>query len=201
MDQEQQQQQQPIQPLQVLPLLQDSDESKKAKALFLVGNVDNDMCSEVLKTIFETDWKGEEIKELTIYISSEGGSLPNCFAMIDAILFVKSAFGIHVTTFGLGEAASAGFFLLLTGDSRALFPNCMVFVHEHLTLGTDATSYSDRKKEDKDQDHIYDMYIEYTAERLGITTGKVKRLLKKNRYLRESELITYNIITKDKWPQ
>lgn len=175
---------------------QSREMSKQAKALFIVGEVDDDMCKTVLQTLFETDWKGENFTELTIYISSEGGSLPACFAMIDAINFVRDAFGIHVTTFGLGEAASAGFFLLLTGDSRAIFPNCMVFVHEHLTVEAGTTSYSDRKKEDKDQDKLYAMYIDFTSNRLGISNAKVKRLLKKNRYLRPSELVNYNIITK-----
>lgn len=177
---------------------QENQEQKKdqqAKAIFIVGEVDDTMCLSILQTLIETNWK--EYSELTIYISSEGGSLPACFAMIDAINFVREAFNIHVTTFGLGEAASAGFFLLLTGDNRALFPNCMVFVHEHLTIGDGTTSYSDRKREDKDQDKIYAMYIDYTARRLGISTRKVKTLLKKNRYLKPSELISYNIITKN----
>lgn len=173
------------------------DQDKKAKALFIVGEVNDQICLEVLKNLFETDWKNDEYSELTIYISSEGGSLPSCFAMIDAINFVKEAFGVHVTTFGLGEAASAGFFLLLTGDSRAIFPNCMVFVHEHLTMGADARSYSEIKKEDKDQDKIYAMYIDYTAKRLGISPKKVKTLLKKNRYLTMKELKQYNIITSE----
>jgi ATP-dependent protease ClpP protease subunit len=171
--------------------------NKKAKALFIVGEVNEQMGLEVLKTIFETDWKNDGYSELTIYISSEGGSLPSCFAMIDAINFVKEAFGVHVTTFGLGEAASAGFFLLLTGDTRAIFPNCMVFVHEHLTIAADAKSYSEIKKEDKDQDKIYSMYIEFTAQMLKISPRKVKALLKKNRYLTLKELKQYNIITSE----
>lgn len=182
----------------------DQDQNKlesnqnKAKALFIIGEVDDKMCSEVLQTIFETDWKTDGYTELTIYISSEGGSLPACFAMIDAINFVRETFGVHITTFGLGEAASAGFFLLITGDNRAIFPNCMVFVHEHLTIDGSASSYSERKKEDKDQDKIYSMYIKYCSERLGISKTKVKGLLKKNRYLKPSELINYNIISKEK---
>jgi len=42
------------------------------------------------------------------------------------------------------------------------------------------------------------MYIDYTAKRLGITPTRVRGLLKKNRYLKKSELIKYNIITQGK---
>lgn len=175
---------------------QEETKEPKAKALFVVGEVNELLTKEFLKNIFETDWIKDNYKELTIYISSEGGSLPCCFAMIDAIDFVREAFGVHVTTFGLGEAASAGFFLLCAGDNRGLFPNCNVFVHEHQAYGADPASYSERKLEEKDQDRLYNQYINYTANRLGISRIRVKRLLKKNRYLRESELANYNIITK-----
>jgi len=170
----------------------------KAKAIFIIGEVNDQMCAQVLKALFETDWAGDGIVELTIYISSEGGSLPACFAIIDAIDFVRDTFNVHVTTFGLGEAASAGFFLLINGDTRGLFPSCMVFVHEHMTIDQDTSSYSERKRVDKDQDMIYAMYIDYTAKRLGITPTRVRGLLKKNRYLKKSELIKYNIITQGK---
>lgn len=173
-------------------------EDQKAKAIFIIGEVDSEMCTKVVQELINTDWISDNCKELTIYISSEGGSLHDCFAIIDVINFVKECFGVHVTTFGLGEAASAGFFLLISGDDRAIFPNCMVFVHEHMTISSDSSSYSERKREDKDQDKLYAMYINYTAERLGITKAKVKGLLKKNRYLKPSELISYNIITSKK---
>lgn len=182
---------------QVQQQIQEQEINDKAKVFFIVGDVDETMAKEFLKFIFETDWLGEDYKELTIYIASEGGSLPYCFAIIDAINLVRESFNVHVTTFGLGETASAGFFLLISGDTRKLFPNCMVFVHEHLTVGSESSPYSERKRVDRDQDKIYAMYIEYTSKRLGITKEKARHLLKKNRYLKKSELIAYNIITRE----
>lgn len=167
----------------------------KAKAMFAIGEVNSQMCLDLIKELLDTNWI--EYSELTLYICSEGGSLPDCFAILDMINFIRETFGIHVTTFGLGEAASAGFFLLCSGDDRAIFPNCQIYVHEHLTIGDGTSSYSERKREDKDQDRLYTMYINYTAERLGISKARVQGLLKKNRYLKPSELISYNIITKN----
>ena len=114
--------------------------------------------------------------------------------MIDAVNFVRETFGIKVTTFGLGEVASSGFFLFLLGDTRVLFPNCRAFVHEHIAPIGEQT-YGERKRDDKDQKVLYTMYVDYCANRLQISNTKVRNLLKKNRFLTNKELVTYGIIT------
>lgn len=166
----------------------------KTKQLYIIGEINEDVSRNVLRAIFETDWEKEGITNLSIYIASEGGYLKDCFAMIDAIDFVREAFGIKVTTFGLGEVASSGFFLFLAGDVRIMFPNCKAFVHEHIAPMGEQT-YGERKRDDRDQKVLYDMYVQYCAGRMGITTTKAKNLLKKNRFLTAKELVTYNVIT------
>ena len=172
------------------------DEKIKIKQLFIVGEINEDRSREIIKALFETNWEKEEITNIHLYITSEGGYLKDCFAIIDAILFVKEAFNIHVSTFGLGECASAGFFIFLVGDMRVLFPRCNVFVHEHITQFSENT-YSDSKKEEKDATMLYDMYVKYTCDRLQLSKARVRTLLKKNRYLRFNELESFNIITKE----
>jgi len=166
----------------------------KTKQIYVVGEINDEVSKEVLKALFETKWKKEQITNLSIYIASEGGYLQDCFAIIDAILFVKEAFNISVCTFGLGECASAGFFIFLSGDTRVLFPRCSVFVHEHITMFSEST-YSETKKEEKDAKVLYDMYVKYTSDRLGMSITRTKNLLKKNRYLTPQELVKYKIVT------
>lgn len=166
----------------------------KSKQLYIIGEINEDVSKNVLRVIFETDWETEEINNLNIYIASEGGYLKDCFAIIDAIDFVRETFNINITTFGLGEVASSGFFLFLIGDIRILFPNCKAFVHEHIAPMGEQT-YGERKRDDKDQKVLYDMYVQYCASRMGVSVTKAKNLLKKNRFLTQKELVTYNIIT------
>lgn len=167
----------------------------KTKQMFIIGEINEERSKDIIKALFETDWKGEGINNLSIYISSEGGFLIDCFAMIDAIQFVRDTFDVNITTFGLGECTSAGFFLFLLGDIRVLFPSCKIYVHEHIaTLGE--SSYDDTKREIKDQKMVYDMYVEFCSKRLGVSKTRVKGLLKKNRYLTQKELEKFNIITK-----
>lgn len=171
-----------------------TDENLKTKQLYIIGPIDEEVSRDIIKALFETDWKKEEINNLSIYIASEGGYLKDCFAIIDAIQFIRDTFDVHISTFGLGECASAGFFLLLVGDLRVKFPRCNIFVHEHITTSGDS-SYSDMKREGRDARIIYEQYVAYCAERLGISHTKVKNLLRKNRYLTDKELIKYKIIS------
>jgi len=171
-----------------------TDGDLKTKQLYIIGEINEELSRDIIKALFETDWKTEGINNLSIYISSEGGYLKDCFAMTDAIQFIRDSFDVHISTFGLGECASAGFFLFLIGDLRVLFPSCKVFVHEHITIATEST-YSDTKREGRDAKTLYDMYVEYTAKRLGISATRAKNLLKKNRYLTPTELVKFKVIT------
>jgi ATP-dependent protease ClpP protease subunit len=175
-------------------LVQTESKDSKVKQLYVIGEINEEISKDVIKTLFETDWKKEGYDTLSIYITSEGGYLKDCFAIIDAIMFVREAFNIHVCTFGLGECASAGFFIFLTGDTRILFPRCNVFVHEHITMFSEST-YSQTKKEGKDAKMLYDTYLRFTADRLGTSITKAKNLLKKNSYLTASELTKFKIVT------
>lgn len=170
------------------------DGELKTKQLYIIGEINEDVSRDIIKALFETDWKAEGINNLSIYITSEGGYLKDCFAMIDAIQFIRDTFNVHISTFGLGECASAGFFLFLVGDLRVLFPSCKVFVHEHITITSEST-YSDTKREGRDAKALYEMYVDYTAARLGISATRAKNLLKKNRYLTPTELLKFKVIT------
>lgn len=163
------------------------------KVLYVVGEVNENMSSDVIKEIIESDWSEDNIKELHIYICSEGGYLRDCFAIIDLIQQIREQFGITIRTYGLGEVVSAGFFIFLLGDERHLFPSCRVFVHEHITEGAEQT-YGERIKADKTEEReVYENYARYTSERLGLSLRKAKNLLKKNKWLTKQEVKSYNI--------
>lgn len=163
------------------------------KSLYLIGEINEEVSKDSIRYLFETNWTDEGIQALNVYINSEGGFLKDCFGIIDAINFVRKACGVTINTYGLGECASAGFFLFIVGDYRILFPNCKVYVHEHIADTIGAT-YGERKRDEKDQKVLYEMYVTYTANSLGISKTRVKNLLKKNRYLTDKELESYNIL-------
>lgn len=172
-------------------------EDNSKKNLYIIGEVNDGISNELIREMVEIDWEENPIKELNIYINSQGGFLSDCFAIIDLIQEFKNKYNFIINTFGLGEVASAGLFLFLLGDNRFLFPSCRVFVHSHITVSAEKT-YDERIKEDNtDEKAIYNNYVEFMANRLNISTAKAKNLLKKCKWLTKKEIKDYNIC-KDK---
>lgn len=169
-----------------------------SKAIYIFGEINENISREVVSDIVETNWDKDNIKTINIFICSEGGNLSDCFAIIDTIELLKESKGIIVITHGLGEVVSAGFFLFLLGDIRILYPSCRVFVHEHITIGAECQTYGERIKQDKTEERrIYKMYVDYIARRLNITGKRAKNLVAKNDWLTRAQLTEYNVIPKE----
>ena len=66
--------------------------------------------------------------ELTILINSFGGDAWACMAMVHHIQFMQMS-GIHVTTFNMGLAASAGAIIWTMGDTRYAAPYSVFMFH------------------------------------------------------------------------
>jgi ATP-dependent protease ClpP protease subunit len=178
--------------------VQTNKEGIKVKTLFAIGEVNDGMSQGIITELLSHNWEKDPVRQVLLYISSEGGYLHDCFAMIDLLEFFKYKYDFEIITFGLGEIASAGLFLFMVGDQRILFPSCRVFVHEHISMSAEQT-YSERLKADKGEETIvYNNYLKYTARNLGLTNRRAKALLKKNKWLTELEIRNYNITTMDR---
>jgi ATP-dependent protease ClpP protease subunit len=164
------------------------------KILYIIGEVNESVASNIIKELLEVDWDAGQTKEIHLYITSQGGYLADCFAITDLLLHIKEKNNIRIYTYGLGEIASAGFFIFIAGDERMLFPSCRVFVHTHITTGDDRT-YEERVKADKTEEkEVYNNYVRYTASQLGLSIAVAKKLLKKSKWLSTKEIRRYNII-------
>ena len=162
------------------------------RIIYIIGEINEDVANDTITSMLGTNWK--EVKELHLYITSQGGYLADCFAITDLLVHIRNKFGVKIFTYGLGEIASAGFFIFIAGDERLLFPSCRVFVHTHITINGEAETYQDRLKADKTEEkEVYDNYVKYTAEQLDLTIAKAKNLLKKSKWLNQKEIKDYNI--------
>jgi ATP-dependent protease ClpP protease subunit len=166
--------------------------SALAKTIYIIGEIDETVANETISGLLAANW--EEVKTLNLYITSPGGFLSACFAITDMLLFIKEKYGVKINTFGLGEIASAGFFIFIAGQKRKLFPSCRVYVHTHITINSDAETYDQRLKADKHEEkEVYDNYVTYTAQQLTLTIPESKRLLKKQKWLTRKEIEKFNI--------
>lgn len=183
---------------QVKPLTKQKSQKNKvekvSKNIYLLGEINDTMCDKIIVNLLE-DTKIREVEIVNLFVSSGGGDLHGCFAMIDVFDFQRKVVGYKIKTFGLGQVCSGGFFMFLVGDERILFPKCRVFVHEHVVVDADEEPYT-KKMKNMAEDHVLNkIYTQYVADRLGIVYKDANRLLKKDKWLSDKEVTEFNIVT------
>ncbi len=67
-------------------------------------------------------------QEVTILLNSPGGYTADSFAITDTMEYVQSK-GTKIKTVGLGEVASSGLMIFMTGDERIIAPNAQILSH------------------------------------------------------------------------
>ena len=68
----------------------------------------------------------EERKPIILYINSPGGSVPDGYALVDAILTSKTP----IYTVNIGSAMSMGFIIFLAGHKRFAMPHSEFLMHD-----------------------------------------------------------------------
>lgn len=95
----------------------------------LMGDIDTASIRPVIEWIvFENYKKTKRKKDLTLLVSSEGGSVNDAFALID----IMQGSAIPIRTIGFGIVASAGLMIFLAGQptTRVLTPNTSILSHQ-----------------------------------------------------------------------
>ena len=97
--------------------------------LFMEG-VNKDSCRKAIEFILMHNFQPAptRLKHLQFMISSPGGDLSACFALIDIMKGSK----IPIHTVGLGQICSCGILLFMTGEPgyRTLTPNTSILSHQ-----------------------------------------------------------------------
>lgn len=95
----------------------------------LMASISTESIRPVIEWIvYENHAKTKRKHELTLLISSEGGSVNDAFALID----IMHGSTIPIRTVGFGVVASAGLMIFLAGKvgSRTLTPNTSILSHQ-----------------------------------------------------------------------
>src|SRR3990167_11478544 len=101
----------------------------KERIIFLLGEVEDHMANLVVAQLLFLESENPE-KDIHLYINSPGGVVTAGLAIYDTMQFIKP----DVSTFCLGQAASAGSLLLTSGAAgkRYALPNSVVMIHQVL---------------------------------------------------------------------
>lgn len=90
--------------------------------------VDDESCDDLLQKI--TDAVDGGAKIITLWISSEGGSLFTALGMYDRLRFIQRVSGVKLYTVATGYVLSAGTILMAAGSRRFSLPHTVFMLHE-----------------------------------------------------------------------
>src|ERR1051325_1168904 len=99
----------------------------KERVIFLVGPVNDQMANLIVAQLLFLESENPD-KDISLYITSPGGSVSAGLAIFDTMNFIKP----DVSTLCTGLAASMGAFLLSAGakGKRFSLPNSRVMIHQ-----------------------------------------------------------------------
>lgn len=99
----------------------------RERIIFLNGPIHDGVAALVCAQLLFLESENPN-KDISIYINSPGGVVTSAFAMYDTMHYIKP----DVATVCIGQAASAGSFLLMAGapGKRFCLPNARVMIHQ-----------------------------------------------------------------------
>ena len=101
----------------------------KERVIFLVGPLDDHVGNLIVAQLLFLEAENPD-KDISLYINSPGGVVTSALAIYDTMQFIKP----DVSTLCIGQACSAGAFLLTAGakGKRYSLPNSRVMIHQPL---------------------------------------------------------------------
>ncbi len=99
----------------------------KERIVFLTGPIDDGVASLINAQLLYLESENPN-KDISLYISSPGGVVTSGLAIYDTLQYIKP----DVSTICLGQAASMGSFLLMSGakGKRYSLPNARIMLHQ-----------------------------------------------------------------------
>lgn len=116
-------------------------EDYEERRLYINDIIDSDVIDSIVYHImrYNREDKGLETpmrKPILLYINSNGGSVPDGYAVIDAI--INSITPVY--TVNQGYCYSMGFLIFLAGHKRYSMPSATFLMHDGSTMGWDSTA-------------------------------------------------------------
>ena len=141
----------------------------------LMEGINNESCGKTIEWILQENLKKDKDRKsnLKILISSPGGDVNACFALIDVMKGSK----IPIHTYGIGMIASCGLLLFLTGQKgyRILTPNTSILSHQYSwgSFGKEHELFARVKEFNLTTDRVIKHYKKCT----GMTEKNIRKYL------------------------
>lgn len=101
----------------------------KDRIILLSGEINDHVASSIVAQLLFLEAEDPE-KDINFYINSPGGVITSAFSIYDTMNYIRS----DISTICIGQAASAGAFLLSSGTKgkRYSLPNSRIMIHQPL---------------------------------------------------------------------
>ena len=185
-----------------IALIGDINEDTSNEVIFSLLLLKQKNTEEYLTTVLSMDKEQlsetdlEEIKpNIDFYVSTNGGSADEMFAMYDVMRMIKDEGISSISTYGIGKVMSVGVLLLASGTKgkRYVGKHCRVMIHS--VIGGHVGPMHQLESEFEEVKKIQDTYIRSLAEETEMTEKYLRNLLKKktNVYLTAQEAVDLGI--------
>ena len=163
----------------------------KERVIFMVGPVNDQMANLIVAQLLFLESENPD-KDISLYITSPGGSVSAGLAIFDTMNFIKP----NVSTLCTGMAASMGAFLLAAGEKGKRFslPNSRIMIHQ--PSGGSQGQASDIEIQAKEILYLRERLNQILAERTGKTMEQIHKDTDRDRFMSGDEAAEYGLIDK-----
>lgn len=112
-----------------ITIIEKDEESLENNDVFYInGDIDEDTAEYFIRFLLEREIRQKKPDYVKVIISSDGGYIDNCMAMIDTMRAVS----FPIYTYALGHVYSCGLLVFMSGTrgNRYIFKNCMSLSHQ-----------------------------------------------------------------------
>ena len=163
----------------------------KERIIFLVGQIEDYMANLVVAQLLFLEAENPD-KDISLYINSPGGVVTAGMAIYDTMQFIKP----DVSTFCIGQAASAGALLLAGGahGKRYCLPHARIMIHQ--PLGGYQGQATDIEIHARETMLVREKLNQVLAKHTGQTEAQIKIDTERDNFMSGTQAIEYGLIDK-----
>ncbi|KAF0590990.1 serine protease ClpP [Candidatus Campylobacter infans] len=161
----------------------------KDRIIMLSGAIDDGVSSAIVAQMLFLEAEDPD-KDIYLYINSPGGVITSAFSIYDTMNYIKP----NVCTICIGQAASAGAFLLSCGakGKRYSLPNSRIMIHQ--PLGGAQGQATDIEIQAKEILRLKELLNDILAKNTGQKLSKIAKDTERDFYMSAEQAAEYGII-------
>lgn len=161
----------------------------KERIIFMVGPVEENMANLIIAQMLFLESENPN-KDISLYINSPGGAVSAALAIYDTMQFIKP----DVSTLCIGQAASAGAFLLAGGAAgkRHCLPHSTVMIHQ--VLGGFQGQNTDIQIHAAETKRVGDLLNHLLAKHTGQPMDIIERDTNRDNFMHPEQAKAYGLI-------